>query len=70
MHSLGYNKEDAQFEAITSKKYEVIPSFSKGGSKVVSQFPTLSKETKKIRHQESIPTPQRKFRRETPSEVY
>jgi len=47
--SLGYNKEETHFEAITSKKNEVSPSFSKGGSK------------------EAGPTPQIKFRRETPS---
>jgi hypothetical protein len=31
---LGYNKEATHFEASTSKKHEVSPSFSKGGSKV------------------------------------
>jgi hypothetical protein len=31
--NLGYNKETTHFEAITCKKNELIPSFSKGGSK-------------------------------------
>jgi hypothetical protein len=67
---LGYNKEDTHLEASTSKKYEVIPSFSKGGIKAAGQVPTQIKEifkiTKQGRHQEAIFTPQRKFRRETP----
>jgi hypothetical protein len=46
---IGYNKEATHFEASTSKKHEISPSFSKGGSK------------------EAGPTPQSKFRRETPS---
>jgi hypothetical protein len=68
---LGYNKEATHSEASTSKKHEVSPSYSKGGSKVAIQAPTQSKETfrrtEKRRHQEAIPTPQSKFRRETPS---
>jgi hypothetical protein len=64
--SLGYNKE-----ASTSNKLEVSPSFSKYGNNVASQPSTQRKETlkgtKQGRHQESIFTPQRKFRRETPS---
>jgi hypothetical protein len=68
---LGYNKEAIHLEASTSKKHEVSPSFSKGGSNVASQPSTQRKETfkrtKKGRHQEAIFTPQRKFRRETPS---
>jgi hypothetical protein len=68
---LGYNKEATHLEANTSKKHEVSPSFSKGGSNVASQPSTQSKETfkrtKQGRHQEAIFTPQRKFRRETPS---
>jgi hypothetical protein len=69
--SLGYNKEAAQFEASTSKKHEVSPSISKSGSKDAIQAPTQSNETfrriEQRRHQESIFTPQSKFRRETPS---
>ena len=68
---LGYNKEAIHIEATTSKKHEVSPSFSKGGSNFASQTSTQSKKTfkrtKKGRHQESIFTPQRKFKRETPS---
>jgi hypothetical protein len=70
---LGYNKEVAHFEARTYKKHEVINAFSKGGSKVASQIPIQRKETfirtKQGRHQEAIPTPQRKFRRETPTRL-
>jgi hypothetical protein len=68
---LGYNKEAIHLEASTSKKYEVSPSLSKGGSNVASQPSTQRKETFKItkqgRHQKSIFTPQSKFIRETPS---
>jgi hypothetical protein len=68
---LGYNKEVAHVESSTSKNHEASPSFSKGGIKVASQAPTQSKETfrriEQGRHGESIFTPQRKFRRETPS---
>jgi hypothetical protein len=68
---LGYNKEVAHLEASPSKKHEVSPSFSKGGRNVSSKTSTKSNETfkrtKKGRHQESIFTPQSKFRRETPS---
>jgi hypothetical protein len=70
---LGYNKEATHFEASTSKKHEVSPPFSKGGSKAASQASTQSKETfrrsEQGRHQEASPTPQRKFRRETPSRL-
>jgi hypothetical protein len=70
---LGYNKEATHSEASTSKKHDVGPSFSKGESKFASQAPAQSKETikrtKQGRHQEAIPTPQRKFRRETPSRL-
>ena len=41
---LGYNKEAIHLEAIISKKNEVSPSFSKGGSNVASQPSTQSKE--------------------------
>jgi serine/threonine-protein kinase RIO1 len=68
---LGYNKEAINLEAITSKKYEVSPSLSKGGINAASKPYTQSKEnfkrTKQGIHQEAIFTPQRKFRRETPS---
>jgi hypothetical protein len=68
---LGYNKEATHVEASTSKKLEVSPSFSKDGNNVASQPSTQGKETfkrtKKGRHQEAIFTPQRKFKRETPS---
>jgi hypothetical protein len=68
---LGYNKEATHFEASTSKKHEVSPSFSKDGNNVASQPSTQSKETfkrtKQGRHQEAIFTPQSKFKRETPS---
>jgi len=40
---LGYNNE-----ASTSKKHEIIPSFSKGGIKYATQAPTQSKETFRI----------------------
>jgi hypothetical protein len=67
----GYNKEATHFEASTSKKHEVIPSFSKSGSKSASQALTKIKETfiitEQRRHQEAIFTPQIKFKRETPS---
>jgi hypothetical protein len=69
--SLAYKKEFPHLEASTSKKHEESPSFSKVGSNVASQTSTQSKETfkrtKQGRHQESIFTPQSKFRRETPS---
>jgi hypothetical protein len=42
---LGYNKEVTQFEAITSKKHEVSPPLSKGGSKDEIQAYTQIKET-------------------------
>jgi hypothetical protein len=68
---LRYNKEAIYLEASTSKKYEVIPSLSKGGSNATSQPSTKIKETfkrtKQGRHQEAIFTPQSKFRTETPS---
>jgi predicted RNase H-like nuclease (RuvC/YqgF family) len=68
---LGYNKEAIHIEASTSKKHEVSSPFSKGGSNVACQPSTQSKETfkrtKKGRHQEAIFSPQRKFRRKTPS---
>jgi hypothetical protein len=68
---LGYNKEATHVEASTSKKLEVSPSFSKDGNNVASQPSTQGKETfkrtKQGRHQEAIFTPQRKFKRETPS---
>jgi hypothetical protein len=68
---LGYNKEAIHFEDRTSKKHEVSPLFSKGGSNVVNQPSTQSKETfkrtKQGRHQEAMFTPQSKFKRETPS---
>jgi hypothetical protein len=61
---LGYNKEATHFEASTSKKLEVSPSFSKDGNNVAIQPSTQGKETFKItkqgRHQEAIFTPQRK----------
>jgi hypothetical protein len=67
---LGY-KEAIHLEAKTYKKHEISPSFSKGGSNVASQPSTQRNETFKItkqgRHQEAIFTPQRKFKRETPS---
>jgi hypothetical protein len=70
---LGYKKEATHFESSTSKKNEVSPSFSKGGSKDASQAPAQRRETfrrtKKRRHQETSPTPQRKFIRETPSRL-
>jgi hypothetical protein len=50
---LGYNKKVAHFEAITSKKHEVSPSFSKGGSKAASQASTQSKETLRRTEQRS-----------------
>jgi hypothetical protein len=66
----GYNNEVIHIEAITSKKHDAGPSFSKGERKATSQASTQSKETfkrkKKGIHQESIFTPQTKFRRETP----
>jgi hypothetical protein len=69
---LGYNNEATHFEDNTSKKHEVSPRFS-GGSKAASQAYTQSKETfrrlEQGRHQEESPTPQRKFRRETPSRL-
>jgi hypothetical protein len=34
---LGYNKEETNYEASTSKKHDVSPSFQKGGSKTTSQ---------------------------------
>jgi hypothetical protein len=46
--SLGYNKEATHLEAITSKKHEVSPSFSKGGSNVASQPYHQGKENFKI----------------------
>jgi hypothetical protein len=69
---LGYNKEAIHLKLSTSNyKLEVSPSFSKGGNNDTSQPSTQIKETfkkkKKGRHQEAIFTPQRKFRRETPS---
>jgi hypothetical protein len=68
---LGYNKEASHLEVSTSKMHKLIPSLSKGGSNDASQPSTKRKETfkrtKKGRHQETIFTPQRKFRRETPS---
>jgi hypothetical protein len=58
---LGYNKEETHSEASTSKKHEMIMSYSKGGSKDESKEPTKRKESFKIiekrRHQEAIPTP-------------
>jgi hypothetical protein len=64
---LGYNKEATHLESSNSKKHEVSPSFSKGGIKDASQLPTQIKEnfkrTKQGRHQDSIFTPQSKFRR-------
>jgi hypothetical protein len=52
--SLGYNKVAKHFEASTSKKHEVCPLLSKGGSNFASQAPNQRKETfkrtKKRRH--------------------
>jgi hypothetical protein len=48
---LGYNKEAIHFKAITSKKHEVSPLLSKGGSNVANQPSTLRKETFKITKQ-------------------
>jgi hypothetical protein len=68
---LGYNKEATHVEASTSKMLEVSTSFSKDENNIASQPSTQGKEnfkrTKQGRHQESIFTPQRKFKRETPS---
>jgi hypothetical protein len=69
--SLGYKKEVAHFEASISEQHDVSPSFSKGGSKSAIQEPTqrnkIFRRSNKGRNQEAGPTPQRKFRRETPS---
>jgi hypothetical protein len=68
---LGYNKEAIHLEANTSKKHEVSPSFSK--VEVMLQVNHLHKARKLSKEQskEDIKklyfTPQRKFRRETPS---
>jgi hypothetical protein len=41
---LAYNKEATHYEASTSKKHDVIPSFSRGGSKTAIQELAKSKE--------------------------
>jgi hypothetical protein len=69
----GCNKEVAHSEVCTSKKHDVGLSFSKGEIKVASQAPAQSKKIFRIleqgRHQEAIPTPQRKFKREISSRL-
>jgi hypothetical protein len=47
---LGYNKESIHIEAGTSKKYEVSPSFPKGGRNNAGQPSTQRKETFKRSH--------------------
>jgi hypothetical protein len=72
-YGLGYNKEVAHFEVDTSKKHDVVPSFSKGERKVACQAPAQRKEifrrSKQRRYQEVIPTPQSKLRRGIPSRL-
>jgi hypothetical protein len=67
---LRYNKEAIHIQTSTSKKHEVSLSFSRGSNVEIqpsTQIKENFKRKKQGRHQEAIFTPQRKFRRETPS---
>jgi predicted nuclease with TOPRIM domain len=71
--SIGYNKE----EVGTPMKLDVGPSFVKGESRYDASpscsksesNTTIFKRSDQGRHQEATPTPQKKFRRETPSRM-
>jgi hypothetical protein len=65
---IGYNKEATHYEASTFKKHDVGHSFSKGEIQTAQSKETFIR-TEQGRHQEAIPTPQRKFRREMPSRL-
>ena len=70
-YGLGYNEEETQYEASTSKKHDVSLSLSKDEINVASQEPSEGKKNfiriEQGRHQEATFTPKNKFRKETPS---